>query len=87
MKFPEVLLEKGAVTQIIQQLKSGLQSAGDEYLMSALLAIVTQHAAARELCLRDDLDLKTFLCQRIRELQGVEERQVNSSLQFIPLYI
>jgi len=73
--FKEVLLEKGAVTQIIQQLKSGLQSAGDEYLMSALLAIVTQHAAARELCLRDDLDLKTFLCQRIRELQGVEERQ------------
>ena len=80
--FPSVLyldgfLQHGAVEQLVTLLKSSPHSTLHEHLMAALLAIVTDNAVARERCLEDQLDLKTFLCGRMKEIQDKEEWEVS----------
>lgn len=71
--FKDGFLQHGAVEQLVTLLKSSPHSTLHEHLMAALLAIVTDNAVARERCLEDQLDLKTFLCGRMKEIQDKEE--------------
>ncbi|XP_005107244.1 hsp70-binding protein 1 isoform X1 [Aplysia californica] len=73
--FKDALLEKGAVEQLVYLLKTEGHSMIHEHLMSALLAIVTNHKAAQERCLREDMDVRSFLCERLRLLSDKEEFQ------------
>lgn len=71
--FKDILLEKGAVEQLVLLLKTQDHSLAHEHLMSALLTLVTDHKAAQERCLKDDLDVRTFLTQRIQLLANSDE--------------
>lgn len=73
--FKDCLLEHGAVERLVEMMKNSPHSCVDEHFMSALLAIVSENCAAIERCLSDDLDVKTFLCHRLRLLANKEEFQ------------
>ncbi|BFZ19877.1 hypothetical protein BsWGS_22916 [Bradybaena similaris] len=71
----DALVAKGTVEQLVQILKDEEHNATHEHIMSALVNLASGHAAAREKCLSVDLDLRSFLCQRIRFLEGKEPFQ------------
>lgn len=62
----------------MQILKEEEHNPTHEHIMSALVNLASDHAAAREKCLSVDLDLRSFLCQRIRFLEGKEPFQVKA---------
>ncbi|KAH9490359.1 Hsp70-binding protein 1 [Bulinus truncatus] len=67
------LVETGAVEQLVLLLKEEEHSPSHEHLLSALLIIVKDNTAAWNKCCSNELDVKTFLCQRIRFLEGKEQ--------------
>ncbi|KAK3757938.1 hypothetical protein RRG08_058252 [Elysia crispata] len=69
----DTLTSDGAVQLLIKLLKEKEHCNHHEHLMSALLNLVTDNAAARALCLDETVDLKTFLCSRIRLLTNKDE--------------
>ena len=77
--FPDTLTGEGAVQLLIKLLKEGEHCNNHEYLMSALLELVTDNAAARTLCLDEAIDLRSFLCSRIRLLTDKEEFMVRKT--------
>lgn len=69
----DTLTRDGAVQLLIKLLKETEHCDYHEHLMSALLNLVTNNAAAKSLCLEESVDLKTFLCSRIHLLNDKEE--------------
>jgi len=73
--FKDGFLNNGAIEQLATLLKSTPHCSLHEHLMAALVAIVTDNADARERCLQEALDFKTFLCKRMRDIKDQEEWQ------------
>uniref|UniRef100_A0A0B6XZB5 Nucleotide exchange factor Fes1 domain-containing protein n=1 Tax=Arion vulgaris TaxID=1028688 RepID=A0A0B6XZB5_9EUPU len=69
------LVAKGVIEQLVQILKDEDHDATHEHIMDALVSIISGHAAAREKCLSAELDVRSFLCQRIKFLEGKEPFQ------------
>ncbi|RUS90247.1 hypothetical protein EGW08_002028 [Elysia chlorotica] len=69
----DTLTSDGAVQLMIKLLKESEHCNSHEHLMSALLNLVTNNAAAKALCLDETVDLKSFLCSRIHFLNDKEE--------------
>ncbi|GFO34023.1 hsp70-binding protein 1-like [Plakobranchus ocellatus] len=67
------LSSNGTVQLLVKLLKDSEHSISHEHLMSALLQLVTDNAAARQICLSDDLGVKSFLCSRLKLIDGKEE--------------
>lgn len=82
-QFKDVLCDMGMIDQLVGHL-SEEHSNFHEHLMSALVAIVTDHPRSVAECQRPELDLHNVLRQRIEYLQGkeayLEEKEYAESL-------
>ncbi|XP_013774726.1 hsp70-binding protein 1-like [Limulus polyphemus] len=72
--FRELLFKMGFVEQLAAILQTE-HNRSHEHLMSALLALVSEHEQAQEECHRPELGLKNLLENRLKLLEGKEEFQ------------
>ncbi|XP_076304314.1 hsp70-binding protein 1 [Tachypleus tridentatus] len=72
--YRELLFKMGFVEQLAALLQTE-HNRSHEYLMSAVLALVSDHPQAQEECHRPELGLKSILENRLKLLEGKEEFQ------------